>query len=251
VRKRVPAFDIQCGLLVASLLALPWRAAADLPVEVAACVLGPVEDGGGHADGLEPAVPEDGAIAPVRPEGAEPRPRGEAQDGPPWGVISELRVGLLAHDVVFPSFRHVVVPNPFGRHFEGGVNLNAEIAFVSPGFLRVIGSPRPRIGGSLNTAGYTSNLYVDMDWRYQFAAGPFVEGFLGGTVHDGRLRDANPEFAELGSRFLFHIGLEAGFRIARRHGLSLFWEHMSNSALASKNQGMDSTGIRYGYRFEE
>ncbi len=199
--------------------------------------------------GAPPLPGQSSAAAPGRREDAAPRPRAEGPGEPLWGVISELRVGVLAHDVVFPSFRHVIAPNPFRRHFERGVNLNGEIAFVSPGFLHAIGSPRPRLGGSLNTDGYTSNAYVDLDWRYQFAAGPFFEGFLGVAVHDGRLRDANPEFVELGTRFLFHIGLEAGFRVYRRHGLSLFWEHMSNGALASKNQGMDTTGIRYGYRF--
>lgn len=175
----------------------------------------------------------------------------EDPGGPLWGVISELRGGVLAHDVVFPSTRNLNAPNPFHHHFERGVNLNAEVVFVSPRFLHVILSPRPRAGGSVNTLGYTSNAYVDLDWRWQLAVGPFFEGFLGVAVHDGKLRNANPEFAELGTRFLFHIGLEAGFRFFDRHGLSLFWEHMSNSALSNKNQGMDSTGIRYGYRFEK
>jgi hypothetical protein len=28
------------------------------------------------------------------------------------------------------------------------------------------------------------------------------------------------------------------------------WEHMSNSTLGSRNQGVDSLGLRYGYRFD-
>ncbi len=211
---------------------MAWDLAADLQIA------GPPPPTGGSA-----------AMPPARREGAIPGARADVPREPLWGVISEVRVGALAHDVVFPSSKHLNAPNPFHHHFERGMNLNGEILFVSPGLFHVIGSPRPRLGGSVNTLGYTSNAYVDLDWRYQFAVGPFFEGFLGGAVHDGRLLDGNPEFAELGTRFLFHLGLEAGFRFQGRHGLSLFWEHMSNSALARKNQGMDSTGVRYGYRF--
>jgi lipid A 3-O-deacylase len=199
-----------------------------------------------------PPLPGGGSVAaPPRPEQPAPRPRAEAPGEPLWGVISEVRFGALSHDIIFPGMRNLTAPDPFRHHFERGVNLNAEVDFVSPRFLRYLLSPRPRVGGSVNTEGYTSNAYVDLDWRWQLKAGPFFEGFLGGAVHDGKLRDANPRFAELGTRFLFHIGLEAGVRLYGRHGLSLFWEHMSNSALAHKNQGMDSAGLRYGYRFAE
>ena len=197
-----------------------------------------------------PPLPGAGsAPAPPWREDVAARARSDDPGEPLWGVISELRFGALSHDVVFPGLRNITAPNPFRHHFERGVNLNAEVAFVSPRFLRYLLSPRPRVGGSVNTLGYTSNAYVDLDWRYQLRSGPFFEGFLGVAVHDGKLRDANPEFAELGTRFLFHIGLETGVRVYGRHGLSLFWEHMSNSALAHRNQGMDSAGIRYGYRF--
>lgn len=194
-----------------------------------------------------------GSGVPELPRGEDPGPRlrADAPAGPLWGVVSEVRVGALSHDIIFPGMRNLTTPNPFRHHFERGVNLNAEVDFVSPAFLRYVLSPRPRVGGSVNTEGYTSNLYVDLDWRYQFHAGPFAEAFFGGAVHDGKLLHANPQFAELGTRFLFHIGLEAGLRVYRHHGLSIFWEHMSNSALAHKNQGMDSAGLRYGYRFSE
>lgn len=199
-----------------------------------------------------PPPPGGGSVGvPPRREEAGPRDGGSGPGEPLWGVISELRFGVLNHDIIFPGMRNLTAPDPFRHHFERGVNLNAEVAFVSPRFLRYLLSPRPRLGGSVNTMGYTSNAYADLDWRYQLRAGPFFEAFLGGAVHDGKLLNANPQYAELGTRFLFHIGLEAGFRIFRRHGLSVFWEHMSNSALAHKNQGMDSAGLRYGYRFAE
>ena len=153
--------------------------------------------------------------------------------------------------MIFPGFHHSFqFPNPFHHRHEGGVNFNFEIIFVSPRFMRYIGKPRPRIGGSVNSQGDTSNAYVDLDWGYQFRAGPFIEAFGGGAVHDGKLFNGNPTRADLGSRLLFHIGAEAGCRLFRHHGISLFWEHMSNSALAKRNQGLDSMGLRYSYRFD-
>ena len=169
---------------------------------------------------------------------------------PPWGAISELRGGVLNHDVIFPNRSSLRMPNPFRQRMEGGVNLNGEVIFVAPGFLRYLGSPRPRLGGSLNARGYTDNAYLDLDWDHQFTAGPFVEGYLGLAWHDGKLTTGNPERIELGLRVLFHLGLEAGWRFHQHHGLSLMWEHMSNSTLGSRNQGVDSLGLRYGYRFD-
>ena len=169
----------------------------------------------------------------------------------PWGAISELRGGVLNHDVIFPNRGSLRMPNPFRQRAEGGVNLNGELIFVAPGFLRYLGSPRPRLGGSINARDYTDNAYFDLDWDHQFTAGPFVEGYLGLAWHDGKLRSGNPERLQLGLRVLFHLGLEAGWRFYRHHGLSLMWEHMSNGTLARRNnQGVDSIGVRYSYRFD-
>jgi hypothetical protein len=191
-----------------------------------------------------------GRLAPaeaVRPP-SRSRPTGPMQR--PWGGISELRGGLLNHDVIFPNRGSLRMPNPFRQRAEGGVNLNGELIFVAPGFLRYLGSPRPRLGGSINARDYTDNAYFDLDWDHQFTAGPFVEGYLGLAWHDGKLTTGNPERLELGLRVLFHLGLEAGWRFYRYHGLSLMWEHMSNGTLARRNQGVDSIGLRYGYRFD-
>jgi lipid A 3-O-deacylase len=187
-----------------------------------------------------------GSLAPRASRAGE-----DPGQGPLWGVVSELRLGVLSHDMAFPSPRDPFVPDPFRHRHEPGASVNGEILFASPSFLWVIGSPRPRVGGSVNVQGYTDDAYLDLDWEYRFRVGLFVEGFLGGVVHDGKLLEGNPRWAELGSRFLFHLGLEVGWRLWRHHGLSIYWEHMSNSALAAKNQGMDNMGLRYGYRFGE
>ncbi len=191
-----------------------------------------------------------GSLVPAEVAHPPSRTRPTGPVRPAWGAISELRGGVLNHDVIFPNRSSLRMPNPFRQRMEGGVNFNAEIIFITPGFLRYLGSPRPRLGGSLNARGYTNNAYLDLDWDHQFTSGPFVEGYLGLAWHDGKLTTGNPERLELGLRVLFHLGLEVGWRFYQHHGLSFMWEHMSNSTLGSRNQGVDSLGLRYGYRFD-
>jgi lipid A 3-O-deacylase len=53
----------------------------------------------------------------------------------------------------------------------------------------------------------------------------------------------------LGSRVLFHIPAEVGYRFDDHNSLSAYFEYMSNAYTVSPNEGMDRLGIRYGYRF--
>jgi hypothetical protein len=166
---------------------------------------------------------------------------------PPWGLVSELRLGISSQDVAFEA---TVFPNPLRHRHERGASLNAEVLFASPAVLRYIGAPRPRVGGSLSLAGYTDDLHLDLTWHHQLRVGLFGEAAFGGAWHDGKLRGGNPDHEDLGSRLLFHLGLEAGWRVHGGHGVSLFWEHLSNGSFASPNQGLDRFGARYGYRFD-
>src|SRR3954469_566944 len=68
-------------------------------------------------------------------------------------IIDELKIGGLAHDVGF-----------LGRHVEGGADVNVEVLFTSPDLLSYIGSPRPHIGGDINTSGNTSYGYFGLTW---------------------------------------------------------------------------------------
>src|SRR5207253_650138 len=78
------------------------------------------------------------------------------------GIFSEVRLGVLAHDVGFLGGR------------EPGADINAEVLFVSPfpddwgstwpQWLRWIARPRPHIGGDVNTAGATSQAYLGLTW---------------------------------------------------------------------------------------
>lgn len=170
--------------------------------------------------------------------------------GPLWGVISELRGGILSHDVIFPDRHDLRWPNPFRNDRESGVDVNGEVMFVSPAFLDILFAPRPHAGLMINSAGDTSSAYAGLTWDGKWESGVFLEGFLGMAVHDGKRRNGNPDRIEFGSRALFRLGGEVGWRYDDTHGISVIWDHMSNAGLiSSKNQGIDNIGIRYGYNF--
>jgi lipid A 3-O-deacylase len=53
----------------------------------------------------------------------------------------------------------------------------------------------------------------------------------------------------LGSRLLFRIPIEVGYAFDRHHRIIFTFDHLSNGYLVSPNEGMDSLGLIYGYRF--
>ena len=111
------------------------------------------------------------------------------------------------------------------------------------------GTLRPAIGASVNTAGYTSKAYLDARWEIDLRYGIFFGLGLGAAVHDGKLEAALPDHKALGSRVLFHIPVEIGYRFDERNSISVYFEHMSNGNFADHNEALDSIGVRYGYRF--
>jgi len=151
----------------------------------------------------------------------------------------EFRGGVLAHDVPWLWS---------GFSLEGGVDINAELLFGG-GYPILGGRIRPAIGVSVNTAGYTSRAYADARWEIESPSGIFFALGVGAAIHDGLLDPTAPDMKALGSRVLFHIPIEIGFRLDARNSISLYFEHMSNAGLADSNEGLDSIGVRYGYRF--
>jgi len=152
--------------------------------------------------------------------------------------VSEYRFGLLYHDAGL-----------FGRRKEHGADGNFEVLFESPGFLHWIGAPRPHLGIEVSTAEVTSKAYLGLTWNFVFFERYYAGFSLGGAVHDGHIRTNLTNRKELGSRFLFRESIEAGVIFAERHTLSVMLSHVSNAKLGVKNEGMDSLGLRYGYRF--
>ena len=159
-----------------------------------------------------------------------------AQQNNNW--LYEIRTGILAHDVPVWSLSRQ----------EGGVDFNAELIFKFPNSRLFSGVVRTNLGFSLNNQGDTSKVYTGLLWEYIWHSGLFLNFGLGLAAHDGKL-DNSEDKKELGSRILFRIPLEIGLLFTRHQGISMMFDHVSNAYLADPNEGLDTIGLRYTYRF--
>jgi lipid A 3-O-deacylase len=159
--------------------------------------------------------------------------------------VDEFKFGVLAHDVGL-----------FGTPVETGSDINFEMLFTPPEFFRFIGSPRPHLGGSLNTAGNTNTGYFGLTWGitliqnlFGWGGGLFVNGSLGGALQDGFTNNAPPDRKKLGSTALFRESVELGYQLTPNLSVSGFVDHMSNANLAPHNAGITDAGARLGFKF--
>jgi lipid A 3-O-deacylase len=155
-------------------------------------------------------------------------------------LVSELKLGVLAHDV--PDLW-----SGFQRE-EGTADINIE-ALLSPSAAFFGGTLRPAVGASINTGGQTSHAYIDARWQYETPGGAFLGLGVGAAIHDGNLDASDPDRKALGSTLLFHIPAELGYRLDDHNSFSLYFEHISNAYTQDENEGLDRLGVRYGYRF--
>lgn len=156
-------------------------------------------------------------------------------------LIEEVKLGVLYHDVpeLWSGFK--LEPT--------SADINVEV-LLKPSFPALFfGTIRPVVGGTINTSGATSHGYAGLRWQAELGSGFFLGVGLGAAVHDGHLVPDSPERKALGSRVLFHIPAEIGYRLDAHNSLSVYFEHTSNAGLANHNEGMDRLGLRYGYRF--
>ncbi len=149
-----------------------------------------------------------------------------------------IRTGILAHDVPVWSRSSV----------EAGVDFNAEFVFGFAKFELLSGIVRANLGFSLNSGGDTSKIYSGLLWEYLWNSGLFFNLGFGLAVHDGKLENSEDK-KELGSRILFRIPIEIGLLFTRHQGVSIMFDHVSNAYLADPNEGLDTIGLRYTYRF--
>ena len=154
------------------------------------------------------------------------------------GILSEARIGILVHD-----------EGPFSRNKESGFDSNIEFLFTSPDFLKRIWSPRPHIGGIINSAGNTSQGYLGATWEWDFWQDFYFDFSLGGVLHTGEKETTDPEKKSLGCSILFRESLDLGYRISGPHSIMFHFDHISNAKLCSTNEGLETFGIRYGYHF--
>ena len=165
--------------------------------------------------------------------------------GQQQNLISEMKVGVLAHDIAF-----------LGDHIETGADVNFEMLFTPPAILSVIGSPRPHLGASINTSGNTSDAYFGLTWGisvlqslFGWGERVYLNGSLGGAYQDGYTTTAPVGRKDLGSPVLFHLSTELGYQLTPRFSVSGYLEHMSNANLAAHNAGITSAGARIGVKF--
>ena len=176
-----------------------------------------------------------------------PTPRG--------GLIYELKIGALAHDV----------PLTANSKEPLGPDLNLEVVF-GPSLDFLFGTIRPALGATVNFAGYTSKAYLDARWQVECCWGAFFALGIGAAIHNGEENSGELEVAragaagtiatenhkQLGGLVLFHPNFEWGYRLNESNSLSVFFERISNANTVAKNEGLDTFGAcRYGYRFVE
>jgi hypothetical protein len=156
------------------------------------------------------------------------------------GWLQEIRIGVAAHDVDGLWS---------GESKEPGTNIGAEAVFSHTLFHLLGATANPNAGVSLNTQGDTSCLYGGFLLRWnQLAPFAFATGF-GIAVHNGERDTDAADRKSLGSQVLFRVPIQIGYALTAHHWFTLAFDHVSNGYLASPNDGMDTLGVFYGYRF--
>ena len=154
--------------------------------------------------------------------------------------LHEMRFGILAHDVDKLWS---------GTSVESGIDFNTEVIFAHPSLAILKGDIRPNIGVSINSQGDTSKLYAGFLWEIEGRTGLFFDTGLGLALHNGELNSDKSDRKQLGSRVLFRIPIEFGYSFNDHHRIVVTFDHVSNAYLASPNEGLDTLGLRYCYRF--
>jgi lipid A 3-O-deacylase len=162
------------------------------------------------------------------------------------GLVHELKLGVVAHDIpaIWSGFQLET----------RAVGLNAE-AILTPSYAFLGGHFRPAVGGTLtigeggDTTRQTSKIYAGVRWIYESPRGWFAGLGIGGALHNGLLDATDPERKALGRRVLFHFPFELGYRLDGHHAVSLYFDHISNGYTKPVNEGLDTLGVRYGYKY--
>ena len=235
MKKAISQVAILAGVLLTG-SALP--AAAQYQYDYAAAHSG-ASSQPAQADGAVQSAQAPGAVYRAAPAPAQRAPK----------IFDEIKIGGLVHDVTFG-----------GRHLEPGNQINGEVLFVSPDFLHFLYSPRPTIGAMGTTHNSTSYGYAGLTWGVTLfnqilnsGDSFFINGFLGGAIHDGYIDHQpptdDPLHKKLGSRILFRESVDVGYGITPNVNVSAFVDHISNANLGEHNAGITNVGGRVGFKF--
>jgi lipid A 3-O-deacylase len=168
--------------------------------------------------------------------------------------VESVRLGVMAHNIC--------VTDCDNSNKERGPNLNAQIDFSSPGFLKPVGAPRPYVMASVNLSGKTNFAAAGLEWTVQLGDDWTVQPGVGYAMHDGELDFPFPQGDPrndpisadnvfLGSRDLFRSSLAIGRDLGEHWGAEVVYEHYSHGQILDegRNQGMDMLGVRLRYQF--
>ncbi len=157
----------------------------------------------------------------------------------PYGILSEARFGLLAHSI--------------DEHEFGSVDVNGELLTVKPTHLQGAWDylvPRFHLGGNLNTAGKTSDVYTGLTWTFPIFRQVFGEITLGGSYNDGHTQFVPPPgYYAVGCHLMFRESATLGYQISDHWSVMATAEHISNDHLCARNAGITNFGGRLGYTF--
>ena len=156
------------------------------------------------------------------------------------GLLREFRCGVAAHDVDGLWS---------GASYEDGADILAEVVFNRPLFHLLAGTAYPDVGISLNTRGHTSKIFAGLLLQWEPSGRVFFSTGIGLALHNGERDTGRPDRKSLGSRVLFRIPIEVGLALTRHHRIMVAFDHVSNAGLAQPNEGMDTLGVMYAYRF--
>lgn len=185
---------------------------------------------------ITPAMAADLTAPPPPPVFVPPAP----QPASPYGILSEARFGLLAHGVA--------------NHEWGSVDINGELLSVKPVTLATGWAnyfiPRFHVGGDLNTAGRTNDVYTGLTWTFPIYGRLFGEATFGGSYNDGHTGFVVPkDYSRVGCHTLFRESVSLGYHIDDHWNVMALAEHDSNAGLCKHNEGLTNIGLRLGYVF--
>ncbi|BBO90129.1 acyloxyacyl hydrolase [Desulfosarcina ovata] len=162
-------------------------------------------------------------------------------DGPGLpALIRSVRFGVAAHDIDGLWS---------GRSKESGPDICVEATFNYRLFSLLAADAFPNLGLSLNTRGDTSKVYAGFLMQWKLRSQWFVATGFGLALHDGKRHAGTQDRKSLGAKVLFRTPIEIGWIIDSHHRLVVAFDHISNAHLANPNEGLDTLGLFYSYRF--
>lgn len=160
--------------------------------------------------------------------------------------LSEIRGGFHAHSIDEPG------PNGEPLNLTNWEDVTFEALFRSPDIdvFRWIGSPKPNLGATVSLVGKESMVHLGLTWQVPlFDTSFFVEGTLGGAVHNGALTGATYPQRDLGCSLLFYQSAGIGMQVTDNMNVMIAWEHASSANICAPNRGLTDVGIKVGYSF--